>query len=72
MGCGGSAGALPFENQKAVVHGDLMNSDTRTILSIMEICENEFVFKDTTPVNSLEAALTATYGGGMGTQNEGA
>jgi len=44
MGCGGTT------NQAAppsiVVHGDLFNTDTRTVLTVLEMLEVHHIFKD--------------------------
>lgn len=44
MGCGQSAGSLPMDEQ-TVVHGDIFNSETRTVLAILKICEIDYDFK---------------------------
>lgn len=42
--CGQSAGSLPME-EKTVVHGDIFNSETRTVIAILKICEIYHDFK---------------------------
>jgi hypothetical protein len=45
MGCGSSAGSLPME-ERTVVHGDIFNSETRTVLAILKICEVQHNFRN--------------------------
>ena len=47
MGCGQSAGSLPID-ELTVVHGDIFNSETRTVLAILKICEITYNFKKAT------------------------
>lgn len=58
MGC--NAQAVVQDDFKPIIHGDLFNSDTRNVLSILDIGEVDFVFKATNPMNSIDAALNAT------------
>ena len=59
--CGGKTGSVQGEtNFKPIIHGDLFNSDTRSVLAILDIGEVDFVFKASNPVNSIQSALTQT------------
>ena len=64
--CGGQNQGVTNDDFKPIIHGDLFNSDTRNVLAIMDIGEVDFVFKATNPMNSIESALSATQGMGMG------
>ena len=57
MGC--SAQQVLNDDFKPIIHGDLFNSDTRNVLSILDIGEVDFVFKATNPMSSIDAALSA-------------
>ena len=43
--CGSAQGSLPKEVSKAIIYGDITKSDTRNILSVLEIGEVDFIFK---------------------------
>ena len=45
---------------KPIIHGDLINSDTRNVLAISDIGEVDLVFKATNPVDSIGSALSRT------------
>ena len=51
MGCGQSAGSLPME-EKTVVHGDIFNSETRTVIAILKIGEILHDFKKASMVSN--------------------
>jgi len=46
MGCGGNSGALSMAGQKIVVHGDLYNTDTRNVLTVLEMTEVPYAFRE--------------------------
>lgn len=46
MGCGGNSGAMNMQGQKIVVHGDLYNTDTRNVLTVLEMTEVDYAFKE--------------------------
>lgn len=59
--CGGGTGSVTMDlDFKPVIHGDLLNSDTRNVLAILDIGEVDFIFKATNPINSIESALSTT------------
>lgn len=43
--CGSSQGSLPKEISKVIIHGEITNSETRNILSVLEIGEVDHIFK---------------------------
>jgi hypothetical protein len=47
MGCGSNSGALPVGDMRTVVYGDIFNTDTRNVLTILEMTEVPYVFKET-------------------------
>lgn len=57
MGCSGNSNRLDQQgDRKIMVHGDVFNSDTRTVLQILEIGEVDFGFREASS-NTIEAAL---------------
>jgi len=59
--CGGKTGSVQMESgSKPVIHGDLFNSDTRNVLTILDIGEVDFVFKAINPINTIDNALSRT------------
>jgi hypothetical protein len=54
--CGSANGSLPREQSKVIIHGDISNSDTRNILTVLEIGEVDYIFKQI-QLNGIDAAL---------------
>ena len=46
MGCGGNSNALPIGGQNIIVHGDIYNTDTRTVLTVLEMTEVQYAFRE--------------------------
>ena len=63
MGCGGSnSGSLPVPMPKMRVHGDINNTDTRTVLVLMEAGGIPFNFKQA-QINKVEERLSQMVDG---------
>ena len=46
MGCGGSANLQGMQNERILVHGDIFNTDTRSVLTVLEMTEVEYAFRE--------------------------
>ena len=59
MGCGGASNA--FGPPRITVYGDLFNTDTRTVLTILEMTEVEKTFKEQERTKDMMKSLGSLY-----------
>ena len=58
---GGGSNAMPARASALVVYGDLYSCDTRTVLTILNMTEVNFVFKEQTRTRDMMRQLSNHY-----------